>query len=238
VGSRSKARARAKANQARRKGSAQAHVAAARQARPGSQPQAGTGTAAPPQAGSPAAAATTDQLGASARAGGRARFAVRDQPAQDSAPAQQQEGQPPGTVLAAAAVQGVEAIGVLAAAVLAGIDTGSGRSYHLASGIAITIIGVCTAGALGLVAHGLRTGRRWSRTPAVLTQLFVGIVAIYLLQAGRYDWGVPFSVLAVGGLATILAPPSVRLLTPGRSGKASKPDTGNIARSARSAKSR
>jgi hypothetical protein len=119
-------------------------------------------------------------------------------------------------VLAAAAVQAAEALGVLAASVLAGIDTATGRSYELASGIAITIIGAGMAVALGLVAYGLRSGRRWSRTPAVLTQLFVGIVAIYLLQAARYYWGIPFILLAVAGLALILAPPSIRVLTPGR----------------------
>jgi hypothetical protein len=229
VGSRSKARARAKANQVRRKGSAQAQVSPVRQARPGSQPRAETGTAARLQAGSSAAAAPSAQHGTSREAGPRARSGLRDQPAQASATAQQ--GPPPRTVLIAAAVQAVEAVGVLAASVLAGIDTGSGRSYHLASGIAITIIGVCTAGALGLVAYGLRSGRRWSRTPAVLTQLFVGIVAVYLLQSGRFDWGVPFIVLAVAGLATILAPPSVRLLTPGKPEKAPKATTGNIAKS-------
>jgi hypothetical protein len=138
---------------------------------------------------------------------------VRPDPAATQA---KQTASTPRTVLAAAAVQAVEALGVLAASVLAGIDTASGRSYHLSSGIAITIIGACMATLLALVARGLRMGRRWSRTPAVLTQLFAGIVAIYLLQAGRYDWGVPFILLAVGGLAMILAPSSVRVLTPGK----------------------
>jgi hypothetical protein len=133
-------------------------------------------------------------------------------------------------VLAAAAIQAAMALGVLAASALAGIDTASGRSYQLASGIAITVIGVCMAVVLGLVAHGLRTGRQWSRTPAVLTQLFVGIVAVYLLQAGRYDWGVPFILLAVAGLAAILAPPSLRVLTPGRPEESHHNDKRNTAK--------
>jgi hypothetical protein len=113
----------------------------------------------------------------------------------------------------------VEALGVLLAAILAGIDTGTGKSYHLASGVAITIIGVATAVALGLVARGLRAGRRWTRTPTMLTQLFVGIVGIYLVQGARYDWGVPALLLALGGFAMLLAPASVKLLTPGRAHK-------------------
>jgi hypothetical protein len=122
-------------------------------------------------------------------------------------------------VRAAAIAQAVEAAGVLVASILAGIAAGSGRSYHLASGIAITLIGIGCAAFLALVAHGLRRGRRWSRTPAMLTQLFVGIVAIYLIQSRRFDWGVPAIALAIAGFAALLAPASVRLLTPGRPDK-------------------
>jgi hypothetical protein len=120
------------------------------------------------------------------------------------------------TVRGAAIVQAAEAVGILVASILAGIDAGNGRSYELASGIAITLIGVGTAVALGLVARGLRAGRRWSRTPAMLTQLFTGIVAIYLLQSGRLDWGIPAIVLAIAGFALLLAPDSIAVLTPGR----------------------
>jgi hypothetical protein len=125
-------------------------------------------------------------------------------------------------VLGAAIVQLVEAAVVLLAAILAGIDTGSGKSYHLGSGIAITAIGIVTAVALGLVARGLRAGRRWSRTPALLTQLFTGIVGIYLIQGGRYVWGIPALVLAIAGIGMLMAPGSIQLLTPGRVDKAGR----------------
>jgi len=92
----------------------------------------------------------------------------------------------------------------------------TGKSYHRSSGIAITIIGVATAVALAYVAYGLRGGRRWSRTPAMLTQLFAGIVGIYLVQAPRLDWGIPAVALAVAGLVALFAPASLKLLTPGR----------------------
>jgi hypothetical protein len=121
--------------------------------------------------------------------------------------------QRPASLLAAAIVEAIEAAGVLVAAILAGIDTSSGRSYHANSGIALTLIGIATAVALAYVASGLARARRWSRTPALLTQLFVGIVAIYLIQGHRYDWGVPAVVLAVAGFAALLVPPSLRALT-------------------------
>jgi hypothetical protein len=130
-------------------------------------------------------------------------------------------GHSPATLRAAAVVQAVESAVVLAAAVLAGVDTAAGRSYQQGSGIALTVIGVASAAVLALVAVGLARVRRWSRTPALLTQVFFGIVGIYLLQAHRLEWGVPLLVLAVAGLASLLAPPSLRALT--RQGQA-KPE--------------
>ena len=113
----------------------------------------------------------------------------------------------------AAVVQAVEAVGVLGASVLAAVDAGSGRSYHVNSGIALTVIGLATAAALGWVAAGLARARTWSRTPALLTQLFTGIVSIYLVQGHRYAWAIPGLVLAVAGFVTVLAPPSIRVLS-------------------------
>ncbi|HUL28130.1 MAG TPA: hypothetical protein VLW44_20405 [Streptosporangiaceae bacterium] len=122
-------------------------------------------------------------------------------------------GHGPATLRAAAVVQAAESAMVLVATVLVGVDTVAGRSYQQASGIALTLIGVGCAAALALVASGLARARRWSRTPALLTQLFVGIVGIYLLQGQRLDWGVPSVVLAVAGFAALLAPPSLRAMT-------------------------
>ena len=116
----------------------------------------------------------------------------------------------------AALVQAVEVAGLLVATVLAGIDTASGQSYQTASGIALTVIGVGTVAALGYVAAGLARGRRWSRTPALLTQLFTGIVGIYLVQGHRYSWGVPALLLAAAGFALLFAPPSQRALAAGQ----------------------
>jgi hypothetical protein len=135
-----------------------------------------------------------------------------------SGPAQALAGLPR-PVRIAAVVQAVEAVGVLVAALIAGVDALTGESYHRASGIAITLIGIATAVALAYVARGLNRGRRWSRTPAMLTQLFAGIVAIYLIQAPRLNWGIPAIILAIVGFGALLAPGSIELLTPGRTRK-------------------
>jgi hypothetical protein len=135
-------------------------------------------------------------------------------------------------------IQAVEAVAVLFASVLAGVDAGSGRSYHVNSGIALTIIGVLTAAALAWVAAGVARARPWSRTPALLTQLFVGIVSIYLMQAPRYEWGIPGLILAAAGFVTLLAPPSIRALSRGRSEPPASPPSavGGPGRSGRGAR--
>jgi hypothetical protein len=118
----------------------------------------------------------------------------------------------PRLLIGAAAIQAIQAAGVLCASVLVAIDAATGKSYHVNSGVALTLIGFATAVALGYVAAGLARALPWSRTPALLTQLFTGIVSIYLVQSQKYEWGVPGLVLAVAGFATILAPPSIRAL--------------------------
>jgi hypothetical protein len=133
----------------------------------------------------------------------------------------------PPTLRVAAVVQGAESVLILAATVLAAVDAAAGQSYHVNSGIALTVIGVAAVAALGLVAAGLARARRWSRTPALLTQLFAGIVGIYLLQGHRLDWGLALVVLAVLGFAMLLSPPSLRALTSGQqpaSGREPPPD--------------
>jgi hypothetical protein len=145
----------------------------------------------------------------SSRSRARARAQVSETEEQDLP-------QRPRTLAGAAVIQGFEAAGVFAASVLAGVDTAGGQSYHTNSGIALTLIGICTAIVLGYVAVGVARIRPWSRTPALLTQLFCGIVSIYLLQASRYDWGVPGLLLAIAGFATLLVPASTHALARGQ----------------------
>lgn len=119
----------------------------------------------------------------------------------------------PGMLRMAAGVQAAEAAGLCVAGVLTAVDAAAGRSYQASSGVALTLLEFVVAAGLALIASGIARVRPWSRTPAVMTQVFTGVVAVYLLQANRYDWGVPALLLAVAGLAGLLAPASFRALT-------------------------
>jgi hypothetical protein len=122
------------------------------------------------------------------------------------------ERQRPAALRLAAAAQVTEAVGLCVAAVFAAISTADGRSYQLASGIALTLIAFGTAAGLAVIAVGLARARSWSRTPAVMTQLFVVIAGITLLSGGRPEWGVPALAVAAACLAGIFTPASLRAL--------------------------
>ena len=70
----------------------------------------------------------------------------------------------PVALWAAAGAQAAEAALVFIASVLSAMDTATGKSYQLASGIALTVIGFGTAVALAFIAAGVARARLWSRT--------------------------------------------------------------------------
>jgi hypothetical protein len=121
-------------------------------------------------------------------------------------------GTPP-MLLLAAVVQAVEAAGLCVAAALAAADIAAGQTYQPSSGVALVVLEFIVAAGLAAIAAGLARSRPWSRTPAVMTQLLTGVIGIFLLQAGRYDWGVPALVLALAGLAGLFTPASLKALS-------------------------
>jgi hypothetical protein len=112
----------------------------------------------------------------------------------------------------AAVAQAAEAVGLAVAAVFAAVATADGKSYQLASGIALTVIAFATAAALAAFAVALDRARPWSRIPVAMTQVFVIIAGITLLDGHRPAWGVPALLLAVGCLAALFTPASLRAL--------------------------
>jgi hypothetical protein len=112
----------------------------------------------------------------------------------------------------AAAAQAAEAVGLAVAGVFAAVATADGKSYQLASGIALTVIAFATAAGLAALAVGLGRARPWTRTPVAMTHVFVIIAGVTLLDGHRPEWGVPALLLAVGCLAAVFTPASLRAL--------------------------
>lgn len=118
----------------------------------------------------------------------------------------------PRALLLAAAAQAIEAVGLGVAAVFGAVSTADGKSHQVASGIAITVLALGTAAGLAAIAAALAKARPWSRTPAVMTQLFVVIAGVVLLDGNRPEWGGPALLLAAACLAGLLTPASLRAL--------------------------
>jgi hypothetical protein len=79
---------------------------------------------------------------------------------------------PPGVVRAAGALVGLQALGATAFTVAVALRAGEadlGTAAALGEAGFFLIVAV----ALGAVAWGLLTGRRWARTPAIVTQLLL-----------------------------------------------------------------
>ena len=121
-------------------------------------------------------------------------------------------GHGPPTLRLAAAAQAAEAAGVCVAVVFNVIDSAAGRAWTTGNAIAFIAVEVIVAAGVAWVASGLARVRPWSRTPAVITQLFTVMIAIWLLEAHRYGWGLPALALAVAGFAGLFAPASLRAL--------------------------
>jgi hypothetical protein len=112
----------------------------------------------------------------------------------------------------AAAAQATEAAGMCVAAGFAAVSTADGHSYQQTSGVALTLIAIGTAAVFAAFAVGLAKAKPWTRTPVVMTQLFVGGAGIYLLNGHRLDWGVPTLLLAACCLVALFTPASLRAL--------------------------
>jgi len=135
---------------------------------------------------------------------------AKTQPSQQATPAAPTA--PPLELRVAAAVQAVEAAGLLVAAGLAAVATADGKSYEQSSGIALTLITVATAALFAAFAAGLAKARPWTRTPVVMFQLAIGAWGVFLLTGHHYEWGVPMLLLAAATLVCVFTPASLRAL--------------------------
>ncbi|WP_411108313.1 hypothetical protein [Streptomyces sp. c-19] len=120
----------------------------------------------------------------------------------------------PARLAAAAAVAGIEALGLVAGGVYMLADALTGKSGDLTG----AVTGAVTLVALGLIplaaARGLWLRRSWSRGPAVITQILALPVAWQMLQANSVmiPAGVVLGVLAVTGLVLLVNPATTEAL--------------------------
>jgi hypothetical protein len=118
----------------------------------------------------------------------------------------------PPLLLMAAVAQGLEAVGLCAVVVAQVIDSASGQSWRSSNAIALIVVELIAAVGVAWIASAIARVLPWSRTPAVMTQVFTAFIAIWLLEAHRLWWGLPALFLVLAGLVGVFAPTSLRAL--------------------------
>jgi hypothetical protein len=111
----------------------------------------------------------------------------------------------PFTIVMAAALLALEALIGLGYAVL---EVGQVRMTRAAVGVGVAILMASFGLLLLVVARGVFRGRRWSRGPAVATQLILLPIA-WSFRGGMTTWvSVALAVLAIAVLVGVLHPQS------------------------------
>jgi hypothetical protein len=117
----------------------------------------------------------------------------------------------PSTIVVAAVVLALEALVALAYAAL---EIGQVRMSRAVVGVGVTILMACFGLFLLFVARGVFRGKRWSRGPAVATQLILLPLALSFV-GGRTTWvAVVLTALAIGVLVAVLHPRSTAVFVP------------------------
>jgi hypothetical protein len=114
-------------------------------------------------------------------------------------------GRRPLTLVAAAILVAIEA---LIAVGYAATEIGQIRMSRAVVGIGVAVLMACFGLLLLLVARGVYLGRRWSRGPAVATQLILLPIA-WSFRGGATTWvSIALAVLAIAVLVGVLHPRS------------------------------
>ena len=117
----------------------------------------------------------------------------------------------PVTLIVAATLLALEAVIALAYAV---IEIAQVRITQTGLGIGVTIMMACFGLLLLLVARGVFLGKRWSRGPAVATQLILLPIA-WSFKGGSTTWvSVVLAALAIAVLVGVLHPRSTAVFVP------------------------
>ena len=117
----------------------------------------------------------------------------------------------PLTIVVAAVLLAVEALFAL---VYAALEVGQIRMFRAVVGVGVTILMAGFGLVLLLVARGVFLGRRWSRGPAVATQLILLPLA-WGFVGGRTTWvAVVLAALAIAVLVGVLHPRSTAVFVP------------------------
>ena len=101
---------------------------------------------------------------------------------------------------------GLQGLGLLGLAVFYLVEILLRRAQEQRVALLTAALAALAGLALALVAWGITRRRRWARSPALLTQVFVALIAWQAVSGGAGVLGVPLLAWALALLALLLAP--------------------------------
>ncbi|WP_449060894.1 hypothetical protein [Planomonospora algeriensis] len=118
----------------------------------------------------------------------------------------------PPTLTVAAAVLALEGLTALLLGGYVAVETVAGNPSDAMSSAFVAGFGLLVGAILLRVAWGLLRAEKWTRSPGVLTQIFMVPVVVTLFQSDRALPGGLLAAAVVTALAALLSPPTTRIL--------------------------
>jgi len=119
---------------------------------------------------------------------------------------------PGSTLRLCAALVGLQALGLAGVAAFYLVELVVATEDDVVRALVTIGLALAAAAGLALVARGLLGGRRWARSPALVTNLLLVPVAIGLLQGGVWYAGAPLLLWALAVLGLLFAPATAAAL--------------------------
>ena len=112
----------------------------------------------------------------------------------------------------AAAIVALQGLAAFGFGLYVGWESVAGHPHDRVSAFGVTALAMGAGAGLITVARGLLRAERWTRSPAVLVQLFAMPVAVSLIQSEQPWIGYPLIVTAVVALLMLLSKPTATAL--------------------------
>lgn len=113
---------------------------------------------------------------------------------------------PPGSLRGVAALVALQGVGLVVAAAFYTVELLVATVSDPGRAAVTIVLALLAAAGLMLVARGLARGRRWARSPALVTNVIILPVALGLLQGGVWYVGGPLLLWALTVIGLLLSP--------------------------------